>query len=158
MKTHAAAEVGNILHLGLSPEKPYLGSPGVLDKLLRDIIATVAELTQKKARGEAVDSESELNRLTDEFQKTVYGHNEAYVASPWNSPAHLGRYLVERVYLGGKEDDAAKRLADAYIRSFLVPYIAYAEGKIEDSTLESIIDKHTRTYVSHLQGLPPPLD
>ncbi|MEW6695499.1 hypothetical protein Tther_02228 [Tepidimonas thermarum] len=139
-----------LIESGFSTEKPFLGSPSVIEGLLRRVLydITVARRAQLE-RGE--DAIAVMLRKADELQRVLYGQDPAYQAYVWNSPKHLGRFLVERCGIGGDTSDAVNRAAIRMMRDFAFDLVAYEDDRITEqqmqASVDALIDKFTRIFV-----------
>jgi len=140
--------------LGLgSDEKPYLGSPSVVEGLLRDALANVILIRERQLSGENLDWKAEISKVAVAMQDIFYGRNDVYRPSPWNSEKHLGVALVDRAGIGGSTVDAVFRLMLNMFGEALTAYSKFeADENGGDDEFVYSIDDLVVKYVSGLVG------
>lgn len=139
-----------LIESGLSAEKPFLGSPSVIDGLLRHVLFDIAA-----ARGAQIERGEDVipvvYQKADELQRVLYGQDPAYQPSAWNSPDHLGRALVEDCGIGGDTGDAVRRATVRMIRDFIIDLAAHEEDRLSEQQMQAAVDdliaKFTRIFV-----------
>lgn len=74
----------------------YLGSPTVVDHLLRDFMAGALSILAEFEDGRAGDegaAEARVHELAKRYEAIFLGEDEGYVPMPWNSRRRLAIYL-----------------------------------------------------------------
>lgn len=142
-----------IARIGLDADKPFLGSPTVVETLLRDLMAQVT--TARGAQlADGTDPMPTLEAAAQRFQTVFYGQDPAYRGSPWNSPRHLGRALVEQAGMGGDREDAVYRLAVRVMAEVARIVAEFEADKLTDQQVQDAIDAAVDLYRGALMGLP----
>ena len=135
---------------GLGGGKPFLGSPVVVDRLLRDVLHKVTEMRGASLVSGA-DPQPGLRQICADLQTVFYGADSRYQASSWNSPEHLGRMLVEQHGIGGDVTDAVARVILRMIRDFVIDLRGYEEDRLTEAQAQASTDalllKFTRIFV-----------
>ena len=139
-----------LLNAGLDAGKAYLGSPRVVDAILRDALQRVAAIRADQLKTGA-DPMPEIRSLAAELQRTFYGQDPSFLASAWNSPGSLGEALVNQCGVGGDIEDAAERAAIRMVREFLSDLVAHEHDALDEPAMHGAIDallgKYTAIFV-----------
>lgn len=144
-----------LFYSGIDPAKPYLRSPDVVERQLRQMLSEVVDVRARQLREESVDVEAKLKRLADDLQAIFYGKNPEFsVDGRWNRPEMLGYAITEICGLGGDRADAVERLGLRLINEFLDAYMRYEDDQIDDEGFQFECDALIETYVQILIGLP----
>lgn len=138
---------------GLGGGKPYLGSPAVVDQLLRDALHQVTVLRREQLESGA-DPVPGILQIGADLQAVFYGSDTRYQASAWNSPKHLGRMLVGQCGIGGEVDDAVARAATRMVRDFVTDLVANEEDALTDDQLRVSVDDLLQKYTQIFVGAP----
>jgi len=140
--------------LGLTADKPSLGSPTVVNDLLRGLLKLVTELRAEQLQGRRQDIlgpiQDEVRRLQDVF----YGRDIRYAMTPWFSEKHLGRALVEGAGMEGEAADAVERLLLRMVSEFLDIYLPFENDELPEQELPWRIDALVEFYQAAVMGLP----
>lgn len=135
---------------GPSTSKPYLGSPAVVDGILRHVLYDITAARRAQLE-QGTDVTPIVLAQAENLQRIFYGQDGSYQAFAWNSPRHLGRALVESAGIGGSTDDAVKRASVRMIRDFVQDMVAHEEGRLAEAQFHAAIDallsKFTRIFV-----------
>lgn len=140
--------------LGLTADKPSLGSPVVVDGLLRGLLKMVTELRVEQLEGRRQDLAEPLQAEAKRLQQIFYGRDGSYSMTPWFSERHLGRGLVERAEMGGEASDAVERLMLRMVDEFLDIYLPFENDEIPEEELPWRIDGLVEFYQAAVMGLP----
>lgn len=138
-------------------DKPSLGAPSTVDSILRNIFSMIAdgraaELKGDKGRTEIVRG---IEGACSAAQDILYGRDDSYAITPWNSPDHLGAYLVNVVGIGGDTADAVFRVLSNFVTEAVRIVAAHESDRITESGMEAAVDGVLETYGRLLMGLPP---
>lgn len=88
------------------------------------------------------------------MQRVLYGQEPGYKATPWNSPDHLGRFLVEQVEIGGSRDDAVFRMMGRLFKTFAEQLSRYEQDEISLAVLGANADELIHQWTTWFLGLP----
>jgi hypothetical protein len=124
---------------GLGGGKPYLGSPAVVDQLLREALHRVTVLRREQLESGA-DPVPGILQIGADLQAVFYGADTRYQASAWNSPKHLGRMLVGQCGIGGDVSDAVARAATRMTRDFITDLVASEQGRMTEAEFQASTD------------------
>ena len=134
--------------------KPYLGTPSVVESLVRGVIGDVMSLRRRQLEGNQVDLRQQFTLLGLKLQDTFYGRDESFEPFHWNQPSQLGRSIARDAGLGGAEEDAVMRLAAKMIEEFVPHYLQFEAQKLSDSEFRASVDALVSRYRDILLGLP----
>lgn len=140
-----------LLHAGFGEGQHYLGSPMVVDAILRDALQRVAAMRVAQLKGGPHPADG-IRDLAAELQRIFYGQSQGgYQSSAWNSPDQLGRALVERCWVGGDVSDAAMRAAVRMVKEFVSDLVAHEQDGLTEAEMQTAVDallsKYTRIFV-----------
>ncbi len=135
-----------------SSNKPYLDTPSVVEKILRDALGRVIGMRERQLQGEVVDILAEVDQEATALQAIFYGEDDRYQAKPWHPERHLGKSLVERSGLGGSTQDAVYRLMLKLVLDVMAAYSNYENDERDEADQEFIdtIDNTLRPYITDL--------
>lgn len=140
--------------LGLTADKPSLGSPTVVNDLLRGLLKLVTELRVEQLEGKRQDLVAPLQAEARRLQDVFYGRDSSYALTPWFSERHLGRALVDGAGMEGDAADAVERLLLRMISEFLDIYLPFENDELPEQELPWRIDALVEFYQAALMGLP----
>lgn len=144
----------------VNPDKPSLLQMDTVDGVLRQFTLFVMEAVDDVAAGKLSkdDLPTKLEAEAKRLQSCFYSETKDYDGNMWDTPAQLGKYLVETIKLGGEVDDAVERLFRAFCHE-LVPVISsYHEGKDSSDNLQMVAEELIERYRYFLLGIPLPSD
>lgn len=145
-------ETNEILKTGLTSGKPYLGTPSVVDGIIRDYLHQLAKLRHAQLMDNA-SLEDGLLKAATALQVTLYGGDSKYLPSTWNTERLLGRFLVDRCGIGGETADAVKRAA-IHLASEFYDIIAHVEGGGDEAGAKRQVDELVATWYRVFTGRP----
>lgn len=145
-------ETNEMLKTGLTSGKPYLGTPSVVDGILRAYLHKLAQLRASQLQTGAQLEDGLLKAATD-LQITLYGGDDKYLPSTWNTERLLGRFLVERCQMGGETADAVKRAAIRLASDFYDIIADVEDGGAEEAA-KARIDTLVQTWYRVFTGRP----
>ena len=102
-------ETNEILNTGLGSGKPYLGSPKIVQAIIREYLHDLSTLRSEQVQRGA-DPVPQIKGMAERLQQVFYGKDDRYQAFAWNRESSLGRALVEDCDIGGDASDAVFRL------------------------------------------------
>lgn len=135
--------------------KPYLGSPEVIDSLVRSFLGRVVDVRKQYLQDEIPpeDAKTKVLDLAGQYAAVVMGQSEEYGASAWNSPDQLGEFL-SMMLDGVSPADSAEvfftRMAADLLNQILIPS---ENEQIDDETGQFRVDVLVEESVNALQGL-----
>lgn len=139
-----------LLNSGLGPGKPYLGSPRVVDGVLRDALQRVTAMRAAQLKTGA-DPVPGIRELAAELQRVFYGQDPRFLASAWNGPGSLGEALVNQCGIGGEAEDAAERAAIRMVKEFVSDMVSHEHDRLSEPEMQGAVDdliaKYTRIFV-----------
>lgn len=140
-----------LLHAGFGDGLHYLGSPMVVDAILRDALQRVSAMRVAQLKGGPQPAVG-IRDLAVELQRIFYGQSHGvYQSSAWNSPEQLGRALVERCGIGGDVSDAAMRASVRMVKEFVSDLVAHEQDELTEEEMQAAVDallsKYTRIFV-----------
>ena len=145
------SETNEILNTGLSTGRPYLGSPKVVEGVLREYLVDLTSLrTAHVEKGE--DMLPHLLGQAKLIQDIFYGADARFLPFAWNKPESLGAALVNECGIGGEISDAVIRVAVRIAKEFLSDLIAFEEGRIDESHMQVSVDELVKRYSAILSG------
>lgn len=144
-------ETNEILNTGLRPGKPYLGSPVVVEDVVREYLADLNEIRTKQVSS-GVDPVPLIQSCADRLQDTFYGKSDRFQVSAWHREKSLGKALVEGAGIGGDTSDAVSRVGLRIAKEFYRDLIAYEDGRIADEAMKSEVNKLVSLYVRVFLG------
>jgi hypothetical protein len=142
-----------LFKVGLKDGINYLGTPSVVEKILRNTLNRVMDYRHKQLNGEAVDVSSVVDALAKAIQSVFDGKVDGFHPSPWHKPSAIGVALVERSKMGGSPEDAIYRLALRMIVEFLRAYSAFEDDKMEDAAFDAEVQRIVEFYTKILVGV-----
>jgi hypothetical protein len=134
---------------GLSGSTRYLGSPSVVQDVLKMFLASLQAIREEQIHDATVDVQARVAQRARQMQSIFYGHSSAFTYTPWFSADHLGRALVEKAKLGGDRGDAVYRLFLRIAREYLTAYVAFESDRMSDDAFQQEINRILRLY-SHV--------
>ena len=144
-------ETNEILRTGLGSGKPYLGSPKVVESIVREYLNDLTTLrTEQVQRG--ADPVSSIDGLAQHMQAVFYGEDETYQPFAWNRETSLGQALLRDCDIGGETSDAVYRLALRMAKEYLGDLVAYENGTVDDDSFQAAIDELVHRYTLILSG------
>jgi hypothetical protein len=132
---------------GLSSETRYLGSPSVVEDVLKMYLASINAIRQEQLHGVPIDVQAKVTEQAKRMQSVFYGHSSAFTYTPWFSVDHLGRALVEKAKLGGDRGDAVYRLFLHIACEYLTAYVAFESDRMSDEDFQKVINRILRLYM-----------
>ncbi len=144
-------ETNEILKTGLSDEKPYLGSPGVVSGIVREYLHELTTIRSEQVQNEA-DAMPLIDAAAKRLQGVFYGEDDGYLPYAWNRESSLGLALVRDADIGGETGDAVYRLAVRMAKEFLSDLIAYENDTLDDEHFRKAVDALDRRYTMMLSG------
>jgi len=138
--------------LGLGPGKPYLGTPSVVEKIIRHALERVIVIRREQIEGKNVEAHKAVDNLAKMLQEVFYGKTDGFIPSAWHRPSSLGVALVERAKIGGKVDDAAYRLALRMMKEFLTAYAKFEVDEMEDADFDAEVQRIVTFYTKIFSG------
>ncbi len=141
-----------LFETGLGSGKPYLGSPGVVEQIVRHYLLDINAVRSGQAKGLAGDHERAIRDLADGVQKVFYGQDDRFQPFAWNRENTLGRALVDQCGIGGETSDAVFRMALRIARDYLRNLSAFEDDRIGDDYFKAEIDKMVALYTGILVG------
>lgn len=146
-------ETNEILHTGLEAGKPFLGTPSVMEAVIRKYMhdLTALRVAQVKNGDDLVDG---LMALGNKFQSIVYGHDPRYLAGSFYQEAQLGKYLVEACDMGGEVIDAGFRAGIRMARDFFNILAEHEDDTTDAPEAQTQIDELVKLWVRILSGRP----
>jgi hypothetical protein len=150
--TQHIPDSNELFNLGLSGEKPFLGSPGDVDAILRRALKQVTDLRGRQLEGDDHDIVASVDALARSLQDVFYGRSSDYEATTWNRPSGLGQALVTLGKMGGSRDDAAYRLMLRMFREYLKAYLAFEGDEMGDGDFQLEIQRIISFYTTVLIG------
>lgn len=139
-----------LFHAGLSPGVDYLGSPRVVNRILRGALRAIVDFRGRNLAGG--DVAAEAGRIAAGLQSIFYGQDAEYQGSHWHRPSGLGRALVERAGIGGDAADAVERLMLRMIAEYGKAYSLFESGVTSYEALIAEGDRIVNFYVRILVG------
>lgn len=144
-------ETDEILNTGLGSGRPYLGSPKVVDGILREYLSDLVSIrTAQVERGD--DPVPKIIEIAKGLQSVFYGLDARFQPFAWNKPGSLGAALVNDCGIGGEVDDAVYRLAVRIAKEHLSDLVAYEAGRMDDEHIRQSIDDLLKRYTVILSG------
>lgn len=141
--------------LGLD-EKPYLGSPSVVEHILRAALNGLVALRTRQIHGEAVDIVGEVSSIALSLQDVFYGGDPRFRHFPWLSVRHLGKALVEQSGVGGDPGDALERVMLKMCMEFMQAYIDFESNEDGgDEEFRAETDRLVAFYITTVLGIRP---
>lgn len=132
-----------------------LGNPDDVERIVREFCSGVVDVRKRWNEGATEEaSTSALTDLVERFALIFNGRDTAYTASPWNSPAMLGRSLNRRLALDGPEEAAAGALFWHLANQMLETASGMETGELADDVAKFRADVDIETAVYMLMGLP----
>lgn len=150
-----AADRGRDMFDPIATDKPYLGSPEVIDSLVRSFLGRVIDVRKQYLQDEITPKEAEekVLYLAGQYAAIVMGKNDEYGASAWNSPEQLGDFLAMMLDGVPPEESAEAffvRMAADLLNHVLIP----AENEqIDDEAGQFRVDVIIEESVNALQGI-----
>lgn len=142
-----------ILETGLKPGKPYLGTPSVVEGVIREYLGDLKDLRIRQLE-DGSDTVPAMKDLARRFQAVFYGEDDRYLPYAWNRPNLLGRALVDVCGIGGEVDDAVARLAGRIARDFFRISIDFENDQIDEGELQEKLDALVSLFTKVLLGYP----
>lgn len=127
--------------------RPFLGSPVVVDQILRHALHDVIEC--RKVDGDVVGL---VKSKCNELQEIFLGRSNDYHASFWNRETSLGAALVNRSDIGGDTSDAVLRLFVRFFRLFIEDMVSFEQDRISEDDFQKEVDALLRKYTHILIG------
>lgn len=144
-------ETNEILNTGLGSGKPYLGSPKIVQAIIREYLHDLNTLRSEQVQ-RGTDPVPQIKGLAERLQQVFYGKDDRYQAFAWNRETSLGRALVETCDIGGDASDAVFRLGVRMAKEYLRDLVAYENGTLDDAGIQTEIDSLIRRYTLILSG------
>lgn len=138
--------------------RPYLGSPSVVEDLVREFGRVVTDINGRFESGalSGPDSQAELDAALDCYTAIFTGADEGYQPMPHvNTPAGLGALVLARMELGVPPEDAVRLCLKVYVGMVVTVADKYAAGQLSDDDAEFHLFAAVDDIASVLLGLPP---
>jgi hypothetical protein len=150
-----AADRGRDFFDPISGSKPFLGSPDVLDALVRSFLGKLVDIriAYNSDQIEGTEASKQIAALCESHAATVTGRNADYEAAKWNSDEQLGAFLAA-MFTDVAADRGAHtffyKLAGDFITGVIIP----AENEeLTDESGSFRTDVLVEEAVAALQGL-----
>lgn len=146
-------EPNEILNTGLEAGKPFLGTPSVMDAVIRKFIHGLTELrvAQIKDGADLVDG---LMSRAQNLQGILYGNDPHYEAGNFYQERQLGYYLVNPCGMEGETSDAAFRAGIRLARDFYNIMAEHENGQLDETQTHGQVDELIKLWVRILTGRP----
>ncbi len=145
-------ETNEILNTGIGGGKPYLGSPVVVQGIIRHYLFDLTSARTSQVQ-DGSDPVMETRKLATGVQDVFYGKDDRFLSFAWNKPGSLGKFLVERCGIGGEYDDAVFLLALRIAKEHFGNLVMYENDSISDEQMQSSIDDLIKKYTPLLCGM-----
>ena len=134
----------------------FLGSPDVMEEVLRDYLSSIAYAKADMDRGALTPEgfQAKVHDLARKVQTIVYGKDTAYRGTPWNTAGQLGAYIVGPLGGGGDASDAVYRLMGRLFSQLATVLAAFEAGTQTDEWFQFNSDALVEEYRHHLLGEP----
>lgn len=136
-----------LIEAGPTRGKPYLGSPGVVDQILRHALFDV--LAARRAGDDLVEH---VKTKAADLARVFLGQDSSYQASYWNREQGLATALVERCDIGGETSDAVMRLFVRMYREFIEDMASHEHERLSDEQFQQSIGALLVKYTHILIG------
>ena len=133
-------------------EGKYLGSPVVVDEIIRETLGTVNAMRIRQADGETINTANEIGDLCRGFQEIFYGQVKGYTPSVWHRPSGVGQCLVTYCHIGGTSADAVYRMATRMVKEYVSAYSKFERDEMEDMEFDIEIQRIAEFYTKILVG------
>lgn len=134
-------ETNEILNTGLKAGTPYLGTPSVVDKILRQFLHSLNELRADPA-SLATGLMANARRLQDVF----YGQTEHYLGGSFHREIGIGAFLVNDCKIGGDTSDAVVRAGIRLAKSFFEIAVQFEADHIDEQGMQEKVDALLATW------------
>lgn len=141
-----------LFEIGLGSGKPYLGSPEIVEQILRNYILDIHHLRVAQVKGDERDPVQDIPALATGLQKVFYGQDDRFQAFPWNRENVLGRMLVEQAGIGGDTSDAVYRVGIRIAKEYMQNLNAFEDDRISEDYFKAELDKMVALYTRVLVG------
>lgn len=140
-----------ILKTGLKAGRPYLGTPSVVEGVLRGYLLELKDFRTKQLL-EGDDPRPHVSSAADRLQAIFYGQDKEYLASGWNTEDSLGKFLVKDCGIGGDTKDAVRRIGVRIARDFYKILTAFEADDITDEKTQEKINALVKLFIQALLG------
>lgn len=140
------------------PEQLYLGNPEDVAFVVREFCVAVYDLRSRVTMGkvEPDAAVAKLDELANQYAGIFYGKGpERYRPMPFNSPAGVGKFIVERLGLKEEPEQAGYVLFMNTANQILEAYEGHIEGTMDEETVRFRIEAAIEDTSGILLGLPP---
>lgn len=144
-------ETNEILETGLGSGKPYLGSPKVVESILREYLFDLTSMRSAQLENGS-DPLPRVKELSEALQKVFYGEDERYQSYAWNKPESFGRYLVEGCGIGGETSDAVSRVGFRIAKEYLKDLVDHERDILDELEMQASVDRIIKKYTSIFMG------
>ena len=144
-------EPNTILDTGLGNGLPYLGSPSVVNGIIRQYIKDLTDL-RSKAVESGDDLSDQVADLANKMQDVFYGHDRNYLSSAWHKESSLGQSLVDGSWVGGETHDAAFRACLRMAKEYLTDLISFEDDRISEAQMKASVDDIIARYTAIFTG------
>lgn len=139
-------------------EQLYLGSPEDVAFIVREFCGAVYDIRSRVTMGkvEGAAAVAKLDELANEYAGIFYGRQpERYRPMPFNSPAGVGKFIIERMGLKEEPDQAGYVLFMNTANQILEAYEGHMTGAMDEGTVQFRIEAAIEDTTGILLGLPP---
>lgn len=140
--------------------KPLLNHLDTVDAIMRDYAVLVMAATDEVAQGK-INGDQLVGKLQAEAKRLegiFYGRDTSYAVERWNSPEQLGKYIVEKVGIGGDPETAVERLLAAFANELVPEVSSYHQGQMSEEMLQVTAEELIERYRHYLMGMALPSD
>lgn len=153
-----AAERGSDMMFGNMPQAasdmPSLSVPSDVEQLIRDFAQEVVGVRAGYNSGKmnAGAAAAALPAIAEKYGRIVYGREDGWQATSWNTPLELGRYIVEHWHVEPSSVVAARHMFLLAAIELTKGMADHEDGKTSDSDAKAKVDGLIEHLVDTILG------